>query len=183
MGGLFNFKYPKTFLLVLCIISAYYLFSSPLVSDKISNLGTLGYFGSFISGLLFSFGFTAPFAIGYFLQLNPSNIFLNCIIGGAGAVISDLLIFSIIRFSFMDEFKRIKKTKPIRYVNRLLELSFGHKIRNYLLYIFAGLVIASPLPDELGVTMLAGLSRIKPIYLSILSFILNSSGILIILLI
>lgn len=183
MKRLFKLKYPKTILLILCIFAAYIIFSNSAITEIISHSGSFGYLGSFIAGLFFSFGFTTPFSIGYFLQLNPENILVNALIGGFGAMISDLFIFSVIRFSFLDEFNKLEKTKPIKYISNLIDKSFGHKIKSYLLYIFAGIIIASPLPDEVGVTMLAGLSKIKPISLGILSFIFNSLGILIILLI
>lgn len=83
----------------------------------------------------------------------------------------------------MDEFKRLKYTKPIVEVNKILSSRLLHRIKNYLLFVFAGLVIASPLPDELGVSMLAGLTRIKVRVLAIISFVMNSFGIFIILLI
>lgn len=181
MKRLFGFKYPKTLILILCVALAYKLFSNPSVSEFVSHLGSLGYLGSFIAGLFFTFGFSTPFSVGYFLQFNPNNILLNAAVGGLGAVLSDLFIFSLIRFSFMDEFKRLKKTKPLMHVTNLFNMSFSKKIKMYLLYVFSGLVIASPLPDELGVTMLAGLSRIKPYMLAVLSFIFNTLGILVML--
>jgi uncharacterized membrane protein YdjX (TVP38/TMEM64 family) len=51
------------------------------------------------------------------------------------------------------------------------------------MYAIAGLIISSPLPDELGVSMLAGLTTINAKKLSIISFIMNSLGILIMLMI
>jgi hypothetical protein len=154
-----------------------------VVQDYVANLGSIGYLETFIAGMLFSFGFSTPFAIGFFLIAKPENIFLAALIGGAGALISDLLIFKLIRFSFMDEFKRLEKTTAIKEINHLLNSRWIYKIKIYLLYIFAGLVIASPLPDELGVSMLAGLTKIKTHILVIVSFIMNSLGIFIMLLI
>jgi uncharacterized membrane protein YdjX (TVP38/TMEM64 family) len=151
--------------------------------NYVSSLGDFGYFDIFIAGICFSFGFSTPFAIGFFIISNPSNILLAALIGGLGALVSDLLIFKIIRFSFMDEFKRLKKSRPIVEVDRMLDSHWIHGVKNYLLFVFAGLVIASPLPDELGVSMLAGLTRIKVYLLAIISFIMNSFGIFIMLLI
>jgi len=132
---------------------------------------------------LFSFGFTTPFAIGYFIVASPSNIYLAAIVGGFGALISDLLIFKVIRFSFMEEFKRLEKTQAIKRVQVLLSNRFLSKVKIYLLWAFAGFVIASPLPDELGVSMLAGLTKIKTSTLGIISFIMSSLGIFVMLLI
>jgi len=48
-------------LLVLAIILAYILFRNPFIQSYISHLGALSYLGIFIAGILFAFGFTAPF--------------------------------------------------------------------------------------------------------------------------
>ena len=183
MRRLFRFRYPKITLLILFSILSYFLFSNSNVQGFVSQLEGFRYLGIFIAGLLFSFGFTTPFAIGFFIVANPGNIYLAALIGGLGALISDLLIFKIIRFSFMKEFKRLEKTDAMKKIKLILSHRFLSKIKVYLLYAFAGIVIASPLPDELGVTMLAGLSKIKTGKLAIISFIMNTIGILVLLLI
>lgn len=176
-----NFKYPKTLSLIIAIILAYAIFKDPQVESFVLNLGNLSYLGVFIGGMLFAFGFTAPFAVGFFITLNPSNILLAGVIGGFGAFIADMLIFKFIRFSFGNEFRRLEKTKSIKSVGRLIDRYLGHKIKLYLLYAFSGIAIASPLPDELGVLLLAGFTKINIKILAMLSFILNTIGILIVL--
>jgi len=178
---LFKFKYPKIFCLVAAIVLAYLIFRNPSVSSFVSHLGNLSYIGVFIAGILFAFGFTAPFAAGFFITLNPHNILLVGIIGGIGALLSDLLIFSFIRVSFENEFNKLRKTKLIRSIDKTIEKSLGKKLKFYLMYVFAGFLIASPLPDEIGVIMLAGLIKIKIGILAVLSFILNTLGILVLL--
>jgi len=79
----------------------------------------------------------------------------------------------------MDEFKRLEKTKIIKDIREEMKIHLSHKIRSYLLYALAGIVIASPLPDEVGVTMLAGLTSIKPKIMILLSFLFNCFGILV----
>ena len=181
MKSLFKFRYPKIILLIIFIILAYIIFSQSKVSGLISQLGNLKYLGIFIAGLFFSFGFSSPISAGFFIIANPSNVFLAAIIGGAGAMFGDLFIFKLIRFSFIDEFKNLEKARIIKNLNREIEKDLGHKIKNYLLYAFAGILIASPLPDEAGVIMLAGLTKIKPSVLAIIGFVLNTIGILILL--
>jgi len=183
MRRLFKFKYPKIFICIITIALAYIMFKNPNVDSFVSHLGALSYLGIFIAGILFAFGFTAPFAVGFFIVLNPSNILLAGVIGGLGALLSDILIFKIIKLSFIDEFNNLKKTKVFVRLSFLIDKTVKGKIKIYLMYIFAGILIASPLPDEIGVTMLAGLSKIKLNTLAILSVLLNTLGILIILLI
>ncbi|MBP7708585.1 hypothetical protein KA107_02775 [Candidatus Pacearchaeota archaeon] len=183
MKGLFKFKYPKIGLLIICMILAYFVFSNTVVANFFNQHISERYLFYFLFGILFTFGFTTPFAVGFFIISNPENIFLAAIVGGLGALLADLLIFKIIRFSFMEEFNRLKKTKQFKFLIRHTILHLPNRIRVYLLYALSGLVIASPLPDELGIIMLAGLSDIKLKYLAAVSFIFNTLGILIMILI
>ena len=176
-----GYDYPKLTALVICIILAYFLFSNPSTQTYASHLGSYGYLGVFIAGILFAFGFTAPFSVGFFISLNPANIWIAGIIGGLGALMSDLIIFSTIKVSFEDEFKRLRNSKTFVRITRLIEKSIKEKIRIYLMYVFVGILIASPLPDEAGVTMLAGLTKISAKSLALISFILNTLGIVILL--
>lgn len=180
MKKLFKFKYPKLTILVSLIVFAYAIFKNPLVGSFFQNLGDLSYLGIFIGGLLFSFGFTTPFAIGIFLTSSPSNILIASLLGGFGAMLSDLFIYKIIKITFMDEFNKLKKTPYFKEIEKETN-AIPRRIKHYLLYAFAGIIIASPLPDEIGVSMLAGLSHVKLISLGIISFIFNTLGVFILL--
>lgn len=176
MKRLFKFRYPKILILIIVMVASYFIFKSPQIMQYLSGLEKYHYFGIFISGMLLVFGFTAPLAIGLFVAINPSNIFLAAIIGGLGATLGDLFIFNIIRISFMDEFKKIEKTKLIKEIEKDADY-FGAKPRHYFMYAFAGLMIASPLPDEVGIAMLSGLGKINQKALAILAFILHTLAI------
>lgn len=183
MKRLFRFRYPKITLLIILSVSAYFLFSNSNVQSFVHQAEGLSYLGIFIAGFLFSFGFTTPFAIGFFIIANPQNIYLAALIGGFGAMLADLTIFKIIRFSFMNEFNRLRKGVVIKDINKVLSSRLLSHIKVYLLYAFAGIIIASPLPDEVGVSMLAGLTKVKTRVLVIISFLMNSLGIFIMLVI
>ncbi|MBU2503689.1 MAG: hypothetical protein KJ879_01390 [Nanoarchaeota archaeon] len=179
---IFSFKYPKLFLLTLSIIVAYFLFTQPTIQSFILKLEQFNYIGILIAGMLISFGFSAPFGIGFFLIANPDSIWLATLIGGTGAMLGDLLIFKVIKMSFMDEFKTLNKKGVIKNIKGLVEKNIGVKIQHYLTYIFAGVLIMVPgLPDEIGVTLLAGLTTIKTRTLAIIAFALHTTAIFLIL--
>ncbi|MBI4150623.1 hypothetical protein HY492_00700 [Candidatus Woesearchaeota archaeon] len=182
MRRLFKFQYPKLVLLVIAILLAYWIFSRPDITASIVALGGMQYLGIFIAGLLFAFGFTTPFAVGFFLIAAPSNPVLAAMVGGLGALISDVVIFGTIKLTFMDEFRRIKHSWAIRSIDRFLTHGVNGKLRVYLTYAFAGFVIASPLPDELGVSLLAGFSKLHPLKFALISYACNTIGILVMLL-
>lgn len=174
---IFAFKYPKLFLLLILIGVAYYIFSLSSVTNWIESFEytkTLSGIWIFISGALTSFGFTAPFGIGLLAKITPQNIFLETIIAALGATMADLFIFKTIKFSFMNEFEQLEKTKAVKEIEKIVKKNKHVLIRHYLLYIFAGIVIATPLPDELGVSMLAGLTTIKPMKMAVIGFILHA---------
>jgi len=171
---LFSFKYHKLFLLLLAIILSYYLFTRPEIQNMISGLDRLSYLGIFIAGILLALGFSSPFSIGFFITAKPENLFLAILIGGVGAVIGDMLIFKTIKFSFMDEFKELEKTEIIKTIEKAVKHNKNILIRHYLLYIFGGIIIASPFPDEIGISMLAGLTTIKTSTIALMGFILHS---------
>ena len=83
----------------------------------------------------------------------------------------------------MDEFLLLKRTTPLKKINKIIKTNFEWRIRNYILYFFVGLIIASPLPDELGIAMLAGLTEIDQRKLGAISIVMNTLGIFILLLI
>jgi len=182
MKRLFKFKYPKIGLLIVTIILSYYIFRQPGILDILSVINGLRYLGIFSAGIFLSFGFTAPFAVGFFIALVPENIWIASLIGGLGAALGDLILFWIIRFSFQDEFNELEKTKTYKKINFFFSRTLG-KVWKYLLYVFAGILIASPLPDEAGITMLSGLTKINPYILGVVAFILHSFMIFLIFLI
>jgi hypothetical protein len=178
--SIFKFKYPKIFFMLLAVIIAYFIFKNPISTNLTSNLNQFNYLGDFVAGMFFALGFSAPFAIGFFVISHPENIFLSAVIGAIGASISDLLIFKFMKFSFANEFKELRKTKALKKIKEIFDYSFKIRVRHYLLYAFAGVIIATPLPDEIGVSMLAGLTTIKQKVLLVISFILHLITILII---
>jgi len=177
-----HLKYPKLLLLLLMILLSYFIFKNPLVANEISKLQSLSYLGIFIAGLFFTFGFSAPFAIGFLIVSNSQNIFLAAVLGGVGALVSDMLIFKFIKFSFMDEFEKLEKTKIVREGVFVVKNHFKKRVVHYILYAFAGIFIVTPLPDELAIIMLAGLTSIKPKILAVISFVLHTLAIYLILL-
>jgi len=170
----FRIKYPKLIILTSMIIASYFIFKDPIILSKITGLGELSYIGIFLGGILISFGFSAPFAVGFLIISQPQNLFIATLCGALGATFSDVLIFRLMKFSFLDEFKELEKTKTLHKIKTIIDKNIALKIKHYILYLFAGILIATPLPDEIGVSLLAGLTTIKQKILGVISFILHS---------
>jgi hypothetical protein len=175
-----SLKYPKFLLLLLTFILAYILFAGKDIILLRKLLSNLGYFGTFLAGMFYSYGFTAAPATAILLILSPTqNTLLAGILGGLGSVVADLVIFHFIRSSFHNEIEMLRKEAILKKINAILPKIIKKHIFNFL----ACCIIASPLPDEIGVTMLAVSKNISTRMFMLFSFLLNTTGILIVLLI
>lgn len=174
---LFPLKYPKLLLLLGTIILAYFLFTGKDLAPVHNAFSSLGYFGTFIAGLLFSYGFTAAPATAILLILaKEQSVVAAGFIAGFGALLSDLLIFKLVHFTLADEIARIQKEEYFPPFPKLPRL-----VQKYVVPVIAGLIIASPLPDEIGVSLLAASNTISLQAFIAISYILNTTGIFIIL--
>jgi hypothetical protein len=137
------------------------------------GLGTLGYIGAFFAGILFVSSFSVATGIVILLvlaeQLNPVEI---AVIAGAGAVIGDLIIFHFVKDQLVGEVQPIFERFGGKHVIALLHTRYF----SWSIPLIGALLIASPLPDEIGVSLM-GISRLNTVQFMLLSFVLNSMGI------
>lgn len=158
------------------ILIAIVLAETGALESIITSTQEVRFIGSFIAGMFFTSVFTtapATVALGEIAQSNSA--ILVAIIGGFGALVGDLIIFYFVRDRVSEDFSylvKIAKSKKIVTVLRF-------KMFRWLIPFIGALIVASPLPDEIGVTMM-GLAKLKTSWFIPLSFFLNSVGILII---
>ena len=179
----YKIKYPKFLLLLITICFAILLFYEGRNYEPLEEfLNSLGYFGTFIGGLFYAYGFTSAPATAVLLVLaEEQNLILAGLIGGLGALLSDLLIFLFIRQSFSDEIKQISKEKIVKKIAKTEKKIFG-RLSKYILPTFAGFLIASPLPTEVGVSLMASIKKLSVKKFMIVAYILHTIGVFLILL-
>lgn len=178
-----NVKYPKFLLLTVSIFIAIIIFSFAGVFTPVFDLLlSLGFVGIFLTGMFYSYSFTGIPATAVLLVLAKQgdyNLILIAFVAGVGAVLADLLIFKFIRHSFEDELELFSKEKIIIYIS-----GKAHPIlKKYFMLVTGFLIIASPLPDEIGVFLVAEFTEISTKLFSLIAFILDTCGILFILII
>jgi hypothetical protein len=158
----------------------YFLFSGLAYKPLHDALMFMGYFGTFLAGLLYPYALTSAAGTGILLILSKEqNLLLAGVIAGIGALISDIILFLFVTHSFSDEVQKLSKETVVRTINRWIPDS----VRVYLLATFAGLLIASPLPTEIGILLMTSIKSISfKKFISIIC-ILHASAIFIILLI
>jgi hypothetical protein len=173
-------KYPKLSLFIISVILVYFLFSGLAYKPLHDALLFMGYFGTFLAGLLYPFALSSAAGTGILLILaKEQNILFAVGVTGLGALISDIFLFLFVTYSFNDELQKLSHEKIVRTVNRLIPDS----IRAYLLATFAGLLIASPLLTEIGILLMTSIKSMSfKKFISII-YVLHTIAILIILLI
>lgn len=146
-----------------------------------STLVSSGYIGVFLGGVFYAYGFTAAPATAALLALaKGQNILSAGIIAGLGALLSDMIIFLFIRYSFIDEIENLKRESVIKFMVKVRKKIF-RSLDRYVLLITAFFFIASPLPTEMGVALIATLKNISINKFLILAYVLHTFGIMIIL--
>ena len=179
-------------LFTVSILLAFYILKYKPIIGLIQGLSSLGYLAAFILGMLFTYALTSVPAAAVLYNLGGLlNPLVVAFVGAFGSVISDYLIFRFVRDKLLNEIKLLSDeinniTKPVTDIllpkNLLIILwkSISRsRIWKLIIPVIAGLIIASPLPDELGVALF-GAAKYEPKKFIICSYFLNFVGILVI---
>ncbi|MEO5627843.1 MAG: hypothetical protein ABIQ89_03055 [Candidatus Saccharimonadales bacterium] len=171
-----RWRYKNTTLLVLSLVVFFYLARTSAAHEAVNQLGGFGYIGAFITGIFFVSTFTvAPAALVLFNlaeNLHPLEVAL---LAGLGAMLGDFLVLRLVQGSVFDELTPILGKLQPKYVRNLFKTPYFA----WLLPVIGAVVIASPLPDEAGVSLL-GLSRLKKWQFFAVTYVLNVAGIFVI---
>lgn len=175
-------KYPKLTLLLVTIIIAGVFFYKAETSQTLNSLVvSLGYIGTFFSGFFYSYSFTAAPATALLLVLSSKQrLLLATLIGGFGALVSDIIIFFFIKNTFSDEFSELKQTKVVSGILSKIRKILG-KAYSKFVYLFAAFLIATPLPSEVGIAILANKKDISSRRFMITAYVIHTIGIFFIL--
>lgn len=168
--------YKNIFLVCIGILAAVVLSRIEVFHSALLQLGTFGYLGAFITGMLFVSTFTAP--TGILMLLILARLYTPIEIGllaGAGAVVSDVLIFHFVRDDLANELEDLYTRFSGSHFRHLLHTKYFR----WTLPVVGAIIIASPLPDELGVSLLS-ISKMKLVQFIFTSFCLHSLGIFLI---
>ena len=160
---------------LLSILLAWYMVTSDYPKLLLDKLLPYKLVAVFVAGALYSSFLTGPLAVAALLILSSHlHPVLVALVGGLGAMVTDVLIVRTYR-----KLGGMLGTVYSRHAFKAL----GDYFREFhldIVAVVAGMIlIASPLPDELGLLFL-GASKLSPLQLTASTFILNSIGILVI---
>lgn len=175
MARLKDFKFTLSFLL--SIILAIVLFVLGAFDSAAQTLGNFGYIGAFFAGILFASTFTSASAALFFITLGEHlNPYWVGIIGGLGTMIGDLVMYHFIREKLFVELKALSEYFITENRRQKMEEFTKHRVFVWLVPFIASVLIASPLPDEIGIALFS-MVNFHPKYVSIIAFLLNAIGI------
>lgn len=168
-----SWKYKNLTFLLLSILLTVFLSRFDFLSQTLFNLAHIPIIGSLIAGILYVSTSTVVLAILIILDLTKtiSPIEIS-IVGGVGAVVGDIVFFRFFRKNLLREVTPIYDRFGGQHITKLL----NHKFIRWSLPIIGIIIIASPLPDEVGASLI-GLTKINTYQFAILSLILNMLGI------
>lgn len=169
-----RWEYKHTTLLIVALIIFVLMLDTALMAAVFDGMTRLGYLGALLAGVLFVSLFTAAPAVVMLIALSESlNPVVIALIAGTGAMLGDYLI---LRFA---EDKVAYELKPIALrlgIPQAIGWLQGRRATTWLVKLTGAFVIASPLPDELGVGLLGVGTASKTEFLA-LCFALNTGGI------
>ncbi len=164
-------------IVVLSIVIAIILAKTEVLIGILTVAMPFEILGSFIAGVFFTSIFTvAPAAVALGQIAQHNSVWVVAFFGGLGAVVGDLIIFRFVRDRFSEHLMQVLQEKGI---SKRIKAVFKIKLFRWMTFLLGGLIIASPLPDELGISLL-GFSKMKTSWFIPLSFMANFGGILVI---
>lgn len=169
-----KYRYKHLTYFVVSVLTVVFLMRFQFFHDSLLWVAGTGYIGAFVGGMLYVSTFTAAIGILILLYLAETTPILPLsLVAGVGGVVGDFVIFKLIRTSLKEELNSLYYKLGGMYISRL----FTKKSPlGWMLPVLGAVVIASPLPDEIGVSMI-GVSKMTTTNFLILSLFLDCIGI------
>jgi len=148
----YEWNHYKTFLIVLITILTLELYVMGYLQIFFDNLGSYGYLGGFVAGFFYTFGITTPFSFAaLFILAKDLNIWILTLLGALGGVFSEYIIY---------DFSKNESKKMIKIGNKKIKLEIKSKTLKRLSPLIAGIIIATPIPDEFA-SILFGIEKYR----------------------
>lgn len=161
------------------MVLAFWFAKSGGVSFMISFFEPVPWLAAFLAGIGFSSLFTtAPATVALGSLGATYGPWYVAVCGGAGALVGDLVILKVMKVAASTATRPVARIAPSpRFLQlRRLRRALSHGPLKVLLWLVGGAIIASPLPDELGLAVL-GLSKVSLRFLIPISYTFNTIGI------
>ena len=170
-----EYKHTATLLLILIVFVL--ALDTAIFTTVLALIISTGYAGAFVAGIFFVSLFTfAPASTAILILATTGlNPVIVALVAAAGAMVGDYIILRYV------EEKVVYELKPIALkfgIPQLVSYFQDRKHTNWFMRAIGAFVIASPLPDEVGIGLL-GISKIGNASFFTISYLLNAGGILV----
>jgi hypothetical protein len=163
-------------LLGLSVLAAFIMVRVGVVDRLLNASQELYLVGAFISGIFFTSVITispASVALGEISQHLP--VLLVASAAALGAVVGDLFLFLLIKDTLVQDVSTLLSSSQRQKLKHIFSKGMFKSLTPFV----GALIIASPLPDELGLAML-GLSKMRYAIFIPISFCMNFVGVLLV---
>lgn len=166
----------ETTIFAVSLSLAWWLVKSGHLNNLVEAVLPLRFVAEFAAGIFYTSLLTAPISVAMLLVIAAANNpILTALLAGVGAAFGDLVIVTFFRRGLAKEVDMVSHELHLRRVNNFLKKWQLDSMTPVL----GAIIIASPLPDELGLLLL-GASKLKYYQVAILTYVLNTAGILLI---
>ncbi len=161
-------------IIALGIVVAFFAVKTGVLQNLLLQIKEYSILASFLAGIFFTSTFTIAPASVAIVQIaqHGAGIPVVAFWGALGAMLGDLILFFFIRDRFYENLMSTLKPSTIKHIAH----SFHFGFLKWLSPLLGALIIASPLPDELGLSLL-GVSKVKVSLLMPIAFAMNFLGI------
>lgn len=174
-----RYEYKHTTVALLILILFIVFLDSALVAGILLILHDLGYLGGFLAGMLTVSTFTvAPGLVALTSLANELNIFVLAFVTALGMTFGDWLLIKFLEEKTFQELKPLLKKTGLLALGRLLR---SKRQFRWFTVLVGAILVATPAPDEVGLTLM-GIGSVKKTYLYALLLLINTFGVLLFLL-
>lgn len=166
----------KVIIFIISLSFAWWLVKSGYFSKLTLTILPIKFVAEIMTGIFYTSFLTSPISLAMLVVLaQENNPIQTALLAGIGAVLGDLIIIKFFRYKLSSDLNQVSKQLQLQKISKFLQ-----KVHmDFLIPLFGIIIVASPFPDELGLLML-GVSKLKYREIVVLTYILNTAGILLI---
>lgn len=172
----YNNLFRDLFFVGVSIFVSVWIVRLGILQNVVNVMSEVKLLAAFTAGIFFTSAFTiAPAAIVLAGLASHVPLIPFAFWGACGALVGDLTIFFFVRDHFAEDILDVMKISKARKLTHFFHKGFFR----WLSPLFGAIIIASPLPDEIGITMM-GLSKTRLALLIPISFTMNFIAVLLV---
>ncbi len=177
-------RYPKLFLLCMSALVGFLVYFDQNNFHFHKIITDSGYIGIFLAGFFLAHGFTMGPAIATLLIISQTeSLLVASVIATVGTVIGSGVFYNLLRISYHSELAELSRMPFFVKLQQWAKKNTPRFVRIHLFPIFAGIISATPLPDEFSVVLIKESEGVSIITFTVVTGIMGIFGVTIVLLI